>query len=298
MRAPVGSSRCIQKVHNPLVPELPEVESVRRLMRRVFQGRKIVAAEVVPDEIVQGGVPAEAFVAAIEGRTLCEVGRKGKYWWLDFGDAPFVFGHLGMSGWIRELGEPTIRLKEHGNAPLDDENGRPRFLKLLMTSDEGRRVAFTDGRRLARMWLGDSPDSDPRVAKLGPDVYEALPDPDALYATLKRRKAPLKALLLDQALFAGVGNWIADECLYHAGLAPKRTGDTLSLADVTALHLSLQRVLEIAVEKNADKDLFPEDWLFHHRWDGSRGPETIGGELIVRETVGGRTTAWVPTRQS
>lgn len=267
-------------------------------MRRILQGRKIVAAEVVPDEIVLGGIPPEAFVAAIEGRTLRDVGRKGKYWWLDFGDAPIVFGHLGMSGWIRELGEPTVRLKEHGNAPLDDENGRPRFLKLLMTSEDGRRVAFTDGRRLARLWLGESAVADARVAKLGPDVYESLPDPEQLYAILHRRKAPLKALLLDQGLFAGVGNWIADECLYHARLAPKRTGDTLSLPDVIALHQSLQMVLEIAVEKNADKDQFPEDWLFHHRWDGNRGSEMIGGEAIVRESVGGRTTAWVPTRQT
>lgn len=279
------------------MPELPEVESVRRIMRRVLQGQRIVEAEVVPDEIVLGGVDPAAFRAALEGRVLKDVGRKGKYWWLDFGEPPVVFGHLGMSGWIRELGQPTVRLKEHGQAPLDDENGRPRFLKLMLTAESGQRIAFTDGRRLARMWMGESPDTDARVAKLGPDVYDELPNAEQLHKTLTRRKAPMKALLLDQALFAGVGNWIADECLYQGGIAPKRTGDTLTLPEVESLRAALVKILDKAVDLGADSEQFPEDWLFHHRWDGSRGPDTIGGELIVRETVGGRTTAWVPTRQ-
>lgn len=279
------------------MPELPEVESVRRLMTRVLKGQRVVEVEVAPDEIVLGGVDPAAFRAAIEGRTLQGVGRKGKYWWLDFGEPPVVFGHLGMSGWIRELGQPTIRLKEHGNAPLDDESGRPRFLKLMMTAESGQRIAFTDGRRLARLWLGQSPELDSRVSKLGPDALDELPDVEALLKTLNRRKAPLKALLLDQKLFAGVGNWIADECLYQAGLAPKRTGDTLTRDEVANLRSRLLEILQHAVDVNADKEQFPSGWLFHHRWDGDRGPEVIDGEPIVRETVGGRTTAWVPTRQ-
>lgn len=266
-------------------------------MTRVLKGQRVVEVEVAPDEIVLGGVDPAAFRAAIEGRTLQGVGRKGKYWWLDFGEPPVVFGHLGMSGWIRELGQPTIRLKEHGNAPLDDESGRPRFLKLMMTAESGQRIAFTDGRRLARLWLGQSPELDSRVSKLGPDALDELPDVEALLKTLNRRKAPLKALLLDQKLFAGVGNWIADECLYQAGLAPKRTGDTLTRDEVANLRSRLLEILQHAVDVNADKEQFPSGWLFHHRWDGDRGPEVIDGEPIIRETVGGRTTAWVPTRQ-
>lgn len=266
-------------------------------MQRVLGGQRIVAAEVLPDEIVLGGVDPSAFRAAIEGRNLQQVGRRGKYWWLDFGEPPVVFGHLGMSGWIRELGQPTIRLREHGNAPLDDSEGRPRFLKLMMTAENGARIAFTDGRRLARLWLGTSPSEDSRVAKLGPDSFEALPSVEDLHRTLGRRKAPLKALLLDQGLFAGVGNWIADECMYQAHLSPKRTGDTLSVEDVAVLRTALLKILTLAVEVGADKEQFPEDWMFHHRWNGGRGTELICGEPIVRETIGGRMTAWVPTVQ-
>lgn len=279
------------------MPELPEVESVRRLMERVLVGRKIQRAEVAPDEIVLGGAPPEAVVTALEGRKVSAVGRKGKYWWIELDQKPVVFGHLGMSGWIREQGGEAIRLHSHGDAPLDDGEGEPRFLKLRLTTDEGRRIVFTDGRRLARLWLGESPEADPRVAKLGPDAYESLPSPPDLHVTLVRRKAPIKALLLDQAILSGIGNWIADEVLYHARIAPHRPANTLSAEETTALHQAIQSVLHHAVECDADYTRFPENWMFHQRWGGSRGSDRVEGYEIVRETVGGRTTAWVPEVQ-
>src|SRR3954465_7570465 len=140
------------------MPELPEVETVRRIMRRVLKGHKIVDVEVVPDTIIFGSTPPEAFVEALKGRTVTEIGRKGKYWWIELDHKPWLFGHLGMAGWIRELGASTTRLREHGNAPLDDENGRPRFLKFLLTTDEGKRISFTDARRLGRVWLSEGPE--------------------------------------------------------------------------------------------------------------------------------------------
>lgn len=279
------------------MPELPEVEAVRRVMRDALQDRRITRVEVPPDEIVLGAAPPEAFVEALTGSRVEGVGRKGKYWWLELDRRPWVFGHLGMSGWVRELGEPTIRLREHGKAPFDDEDGRPRFLKLLIETEEGRRIAFTDGRRLGRLWLGEGPASDPRIRELGFDCFEELPEAKVLAPLLARRKAPIKAVLLDQGLFAGVGNWIADEVLYQARIAPKRLAASLSLAEIKRLREALRNVLEVAVSVNADKEQFPEDWLFAHRWGGDRGVEMIGGKRIVRESVGGRTTAWVPGRQ-
>src|SRR4051812_36622723 len=111
------------------MPELPEVESVCRLMREVLVGKKIAAAEVAADEIVLGGTPPAAVEKALVGHKVVDVGRKGKYWWIELDETPWVFGHLGMSGWIRELGKDSRRLHSHGEAPLDDEEGRPRFLK-------------------------------------------------------------------------------------------------------------------------------------------------------------------------
>ncbi|AIE87485.1 Fpg/Nei family DNA glycosylase [Fimbriimonas ginsengisoli] len=279
------------------MPELPEVESVCRMMRRVLGGKKIVSATVADDEIVNSGTPAEAIRSALEGHVVTGVGRKGKYWWIELDERPWLFGHLGMSGWVRELGKSSQRLHSHGKAPMDDEDGNPRFLKLLIEAEDGSRVAFTDGRRLGRLWLADGPEVDTRVKRLGFDVYEALPSVEELAKILGKRKAPIKAVLLDQGVFAGVGNYLADEMLYQAKIAPKRLSSSLTPEEVKALHTVTRQILKDAVEVDADKDKFPKNWLFHHRWGGEKGAEAIGGRAIVREQVAGRTTAWVPEIQ-
>ena len=279
------------------MPELPEVETVRRIFDRVLTGRKLAEVEVAPDEIVLQGVPSEVVAAHLGGRTVTGTGRKGKYWWIELDEKPMLFGHLGMAGWVREIGADTIRLREHGQAPLDEPSGRPKFLKLRLQTDEGREVVMTDGRRLARLWLGASPQEDPRVSALGPDSWTELPAADDLHRMLVKRKAPLKAILLDQKVFAGVGNWIADEAMYHAGLAPGRLGTSLSLSEVEVLRDKLWQIVDLAVSVGANSEQFPESWMFHHRWGGGKGVDLIEGEAIRRDTIGGRTTAWVPTRQ-
>lgn len=279
------------------MPELPEVETVRRVFDRVLTGKTIIEAEVAPDEIVLQGAEPVALQSRLEGAAVAGTGRKGKYWWIDLGDRGVLFGHLGMAGWVREIGAPTIRIREHGNAPLEDKDGRPKFLKLRLRSDDGREVVMTDGRRLSRLWTANSVESDERVRALGPDVWNEPPTPGQLQAILAKRKAPIKAILLDQTVFAGVGNWIADEVLYQAGIAPKRLGTSLSLEEIEVLLVKLYQIVDLAVAVGADKAQFPEDWLFHARWGGAKGEETFQGEPLVREPVGGRTTAWVPTKQ-
>ncbi|MBX3118839.1 MAG: hypothetical protein KF784_07215 [Fimbriimonadaceae bacterium] len=279
------------------MPELPEVETVCRVMRRVLEGKRIKSVEVADDHLVLSKAPKEAYEKALLGRTVTGIGRKGKYWWIELDEPPVVFGHLGMAGWIREIGAHSIRLREHGNAPFEDADGRPRFLKLLLEAEDGGKVVLTDGRRLARLWLGESAEKDKRVKQLGPDMFNEPYTVNALSAVLRKRNAPIKALLLDQKLFTGVGNWIADEVLYHARISPKRLGSELDTKEVKALIDAIAMVLKLAVEVGADSEKYPEDWLFSHRWGGAKGAETIQGQAIVREPVGGRTTAWVPTRQ-
>ncbi len=279
------------------MPELPEVETVCRVLRRVLQGKKIKSVEVADDSLVLVKAPKEAFEKALLGRTVTGIGRKGKYWWIELDEPPVVFGHLGMAGWVREIGAGSIRLREHGNAPFDDENGRPRFLKLLIEAEDGGKVVMTDGRRLARLWLSESADSDSKIRQLGRDMYSDPWTPDDLAKVLAKRKAPIKALLLDQKYFAGVGNWIADEVLYQARISPKRLGSELSRTEVEALIVAIKDVLALAVEAGADSDKYPDSWLFQHRWGGSKGSDQIMGQAIVREDVGGRTTAWVPSVQ-
>lgn len=270
------------------MPELPEVESVCRVMRRSLVGKRIVSVEAKKDPLVFSGHTPRALAKALVGRTVEAVGRRGKFWWLTLdGEGPMLFGHLGMSGWIHGAG----KLRSHGDADP------ARFLKLKITADDGATVAFTDARRFGRIWLGSSPDEDRQVARLGRDAHDDLPTVPELLEKLGRRKVAIKAVLLDQGVLAGIGNWVADEVLYQSGIAPKRAAASLDRAEVTRLRRAIASVLAHAVKVNADAERFPKTWLFEHRWGGGRGAARIGAHAIVRETVGGRTTAWVPTKQ-
>lgn len=280
-----------------LVPELPEVETVRRTLERTLVGKKIVEAEIAPDEIVLKGISPDLIQAALVGRTVTAAGRRGKYFWLELDEKPWLFAHLGMAGWLREIGVPTIRLREHGNAPLEDKEGRPKFLKMRLKAEDGSEVVLTDGRRLSRIWLCESPEKDAAISKLSRDMYLDLPTADEIHKRIAKKAAPIKAILLDQAVFAGVGNWIADEVLYVAGIRPSRLGNSLSIDETGKLREAIKMVLDHAVKVGADKEQFPESWLFHYRWGGGKGDDLIEGQQIVREQIGGRTTAWVPSRQ-
>jgi len=280
------------------MPELPEVETICRVMRRAVQGKRITRVEVIRDSIVFSGLSPLAVEKALLHRTVREVGRHGKFFWLTLdGDGPTVYGHLGMSGWVRAIGKEGTRLHGHGDAAFDDEEGRPRFLKLGVYTRDGSGVVFTDPRRLGRVWLGASPDAEGRVKRLGRDAFDDLPSASELCTLFGRRRIPIKAVLLDQGALAGIGNWIADEVLYQARIAPKRSAASLTAVEVVTLRRAIRSVLARAVKVGADHRQFPKSWLFEHRWGGTRGAEQIGGQAIVREEVGGRTTAWVPTRQ-
>ncbi|MDX2093991.1 MAG: DNA-formamidopyrimidine glycosylase family protein [Kofleriaceae bacterium] len=279
------------------MPELAEVETVCRLMRRVLVGKRVQRVEVVPDKLVFQASPKN-IEDALVGRTVRAIGRRGKTFWIDLaGPGPTVYGHLGMTGWIRQVGTASVRLQAHGDAPFDDEEGRPRFLRLSIHVPGGKAIAFTDARRLGRIWLGPEPAAEPRILRLGRDAYDDLPSPTELAALFARRRIPIKALLLAQNVLAGLGNWLVDEVLYQARISPKRVASSLDRREVTALRRAIRTVVAKAVDVGADHERYPRTWLFEHRWGGGRGAQEIGGHRIVREEVGGRTTAWVPSLQ-
>ncbi len=280
------------------MPELAEVETVCRLMRDVLVGKRITRVEVVPDSLVFQS-SRRNIEDALAGRTVRAIGRRGKTFWIELaGPGPTVYGHLGMTGWIREVGTHNgTRLQAHGDAPFEDETGRPRFLKLLLEVRGGRGIAFTDARRLGRIWLGADSTDEPRVQRLGRDAFDDLPSTKELAALFARRKIPIKALLLDQGALAGLGNWLADEVLYQARIAPQRLASSLDAREVSALRRAIRSVVGHAVKVGADHQRFPRTWLFEHRWGGSRGSQQIAGHPIRRDEVGGRTTAWVPAVQ-
>ena len=278
------------------MPELPEVERGRLVAMQVARGRRITEARCADDPIVFERVPPERFRAALVGRRVRAVKRHGKHLWFELDRRPWPCLHFGMTGGFHTApGGPRVKLKSSHKRP--DGSWPPRFTKLHLIFDDGGELVLADARRLGRIRLRRDPAHEPPISLLGFDAHRSLP-PFALFRDLVRqRSAPLKALLLDQSFAAGVGNWIADEVLYQARLDPRRRANSLTDAEIARMRGALKRVMGVSVRLSNDSDRYPRGWLFHRRWGKNPRAVTSTGERIRHITVGGRTTAWVPTRQ-
>lgn len=280
------------------MPELPEVESARCLVEAHCIGAKVTKVEFnedgTYDEKIFKDIEQKAFISCLKGKTLTAAHRRGKHMWWDMkGGTVSPLFHLGMTG--------AFSIKEKGAMKykafvVDVDNWPPRFAKLVVTFDNGIALAYTDPRRFGRIRLvpGDVTASPP-ISELGFDPLLDMPDEATFSSRFAKRGGPIKSVLLDQSIAAGVGNWIADEVLYHSRLHPEQPAKSLSAAQLRDLRDAMEGVIKTACDAGADAERFPDDWLFHHRWGKVAGK--VGGEPIQFITVGGRTTAFVPKRQ-
>jgi len=276
------------------MPELPEVEEARRIAQRVGAGRRITGVECAADPIVFERLPPARMRQTLLGRRVIAARRHGKHLWLELDRRPWPCFHFGMAGGFHAPAARGVRLVSSGDRA---DSWPPRFTKLMLTFHDGGALAMSDARRLGRIRLREHPEAEPPISLLGFDALRALPSPAEFRAHLAGRAAPIKALLLDQSFAAGVGNWIADEVLYQARIAPKRPARSLTAEEVRRLRSALRSVVATAVRARADSDRYPRGWLFHHRWGRQLGAVTARGQSIRHDTVGGRTTAWVPAVQ-
>ncbi len=278
------------------MPELPEVERGRRVALKVARGRRIVEARCADDPIVFDRVPPARIRRALVGRRVQDVKRHGKHLWFELDRRPWPCLHFGMTGGFHTApGGPRVKLESTGKKP--DHAWPPRFTKLHLVFDDGGELVVADARRLGRIRLRRDPARQPPISRLGFDAHRGLPPISRFRDLVRGRGAPLKALLLDQGFAAGVGNWIADEVLYQARLDPRRRANTLTDPEIMRMRAALKRVVDTSVRVSNDSDRYPSGWLFHRRWGRNPRAVTMTGERIRHITVGGRTTAWVPTRQ-
>jgi formamidopyrimidine-DNA glycosylase len=286
------------------MPELPEVETIRRQLEKACVRKRIQSVFVdEKDRFVFRKNRPQAVKKALLDARIRKVRRRGKYFWFELNRKPWILFHLGMTGNIEIRGKESYRKAWGGKAIWEGRehllsNGpHPRFCRLFFELSDGGAIAFTDPRRFGRIQLVEDPLHEPPLNKLGPDPLEDFPNLRALQKLLSGRKAPIKSLLLDQHLFAGVGNWIADEVLYQAGISPHRLARDLSLAEIKELRAKTLKVIRQAVRLDADYSRYPDFWLFHDRWGKRKEAYTSRGYEIRHDTIGGRTSAWVPALQ-
>jgi formamidopyrimidine-DNA glycosylase len=197
------------------VPELPEVEVVRRGLAEFTTGRTIDAVEVLhPRPVRRHAAGPDDFVARLKGQVFAEPARRGKYLWLPLVSGDAVLTHLGMSGQFRV--QPV-------GAP-DEPHLRVRF----RFADDRGEVRFVDQRMFGGLSYSEGGAELPaEIAHIARDPFDPLFDPDAAMAKLRRRKTGLKRALLDQTVVSGIGNIYADEALWRAKLHYARATETM-----------------------------------------------------------------------
>jgi formamidopyrimidine-DNA glycosylase len=216
------------------VPELPEVETVRRGLERHVAGRVIDEVEVLhPRAVRRHDAGAADFAAALRGRDLGVPLRRGKYLWLPAGpDA--LLAHLGMSGQLL-VGEPGRPLSPHVRVRFTFRDGGP-DLRFTDQRTFGHLLVSLGGARLPAV-----------IAHIAPDPLDPAFDPAAFAARLRTRRSGIKRALLDQSLVSGVGNIYADEALWRARLHWDRPADRLRGPDVSRLLDAVQEVFAEAL---------------------------------------------------
>jgi formamidopyrimidine-DNA glycosylase len=265
------------------MPELPEVEGYRMLAERSALWRPIATVDAPDAWYLKRGLVAPAAVSALVGRRLVSARRRGKLMLLDAAiegaEVDVVLGlHFGMSGRLIVDGLASVERLLY--APSRDETRHDRF---TLHFADGGWLAVRDVRRLGAVEL------DPDEERLGPDALTVTAA--ELRDALEGSAVALKARLLDQARLAGVGNLIADEVLWRAGLAPGRPCSSLTVNDMRRLHRHLTSGLADLIHRGGSHlgDLQPE------RRPGGHCPRDQAE--LIRGVVGGRTTWWCPRHQ-
>lgn len=272
------------------MPELAEAEFFRKRWHLAARRQKITAVLVHERAKIFRGTNVAALRRALKGARFLDSEARAKQMLFRFGTDAWVGVHLGMSG--------ELRVERPGYAPLKHDH--------FVLATAKHALVFSDPRMFGRVQFygGDAP--PPWWTKIAPAIGSKEFSVEAVAAFLRRRaRAPIKAVLLMQERFPGVGNWMADEILWRAAIHPQRLAGSLTPAEVRTLWRECRKVARLALDTIAGRGDYlppnlnahiPRTWLFWHRWeDGGRCPKTK--KPLVRAEVGGRTTCWSPARQ-
>jgi formamidopyrimidine-DNA glycosylase len=264
------------------MPELAEVDYFRRLWSAGV-GSSVLEVDVHPAARVFRGCAPRTLVRRLRGTVLRTCRAHGKQLLFGFSSGAWLGIHLGMSGELRI--EPAgYRCSKHDH---------------LVIRQRTRALVLTDPRMFGRVRFDLSGSAPPAWWRaLPPAIFDRGFTKKHVAKIIERRKrSPIKGTLLDQSAFPGLGNWMADEILWRAGLHPRTPAGTLRMDDIERLWKTTRwvakRALDLIGARGKDP---PRSWLFPHRWSaGHKCPRCTN--LLRRDIVVGRTTCWCPRCQ-
>jgi len=272
------------------MPELAEVEFYRKRWSVGF-GKKILEVEVHPRARIFRDTQAQTITRKIRGSILRSSSSAAKQMLFQFSNQQWLGLHLGMTGELRaEPNDYTVQKHDH-----------------FVLKQKDQSLVFTDPRMFGRIQHHHGKAAPGWWTSIAPSILSDQFSTAAVSKFLKRRaRSPIKAVLLLQEQFPGIGNWMADEILWRSAIHPRKLAGSLSPQEQQTLRRECRQVCRLALRKIAGQgdylppDLnvhIPDTWLFNHRWrDGGRCPKS--GVKLIREEIGGRTTCWSPARQS
>jgi formamidopyrimidine-DNA glycosylase len=285
------------------MPELPEVEVTRRLLAPHVVGRRIESVRCGPPSYFFL-TPPRRLAASLPGNEITALERRGKYLLMGLSDGRRLLLHLGMTGQLFMAGAVSPRLMSLANhaASATGEPDRHTHLELEF-ADGPPGLRFRDVRKFGKVRLLAPGQGDARLDKLGVDALSA--DGDRLFELARKRSVPVKTLLLDQGVLAGVGNIYADEALFMSGIRPTRVARRVTRKEYLLLADNVQRVLRRSIETGGSSisDFIAPDGK-DGQFQNERKVYAREGEAcatcstpIVRKLIGQRSSHYCPSCQ-
>jgi formamidopyrimidine-DNA glycosylase len=266
--------------HLGIMPELPDVETFRAMVRRHFGGDP-VSGVVVSDPKSFEGATVAAVQRRLKGRALSGTGRHGKYLFLDFNEHCVIVMHFGPAG---SLARVTV----------DQE--QPAYVRFRFDFSNGESLAYVNRRRIGRVRLVDSVANFLKQARLGPDALDPGFEFPDFAKRLAGRKQPIKGLLTDQKKISGIGNTWSDEILFQARIHPAIPAGALTPVQSRRLFRTMRSVLRTAIDldpaTNDFRSRLPARFLLPHRHTGGHCPRC--DTELARTRAGGHTSTYCP----
>jgi formamidopyrimidine-DNA glycosylase len=294
----------------PRMPELPEVETVRRGLQPVMEGSKILKAETRRKDL---RFPFQKdFVARLEGQTVTGLGRRAKYLMADLESGDVLLMHLGMSGSFRVIKDEGQAIPGQFHHPRSEDRAHDH---VVFHMSSGAAVVFNDPRRFGYMKIiaRKAFDEEPLLNGLGPEPLGNEFDAKMLAQSCANKKTSLKAALLDQRVVAGLGNIYVCEALFRSQLSPRRLAATLATKKaeptdhakrlVGAIHAVLNQAIKAGGSSLRDhRQTSGELGYFQHSFqvydrEGEKCQTAGCGGIVRRFTQNGRSTFWCPKCQ-